>query len=73
VNRGLVWTAFVLFALCLIGTVAWPLWSDSDLWGLGFGALAVLILFPVVLWPPIRADIEAFNMKEPPSGGTHTS
>ncbi len=43
-NKGLVWSAYVLFALCLIGSVAWPLWSDSDLWMLGFGALAVIIL-----------------------------
>ena len=35
-----VWTAYTLFALCLISSVAWPLWSDSDLWMLGLAALA---------------------------------
>jgi hypothetical protein len=71
-NKGWVWAAYILFALCLIGSVAWPLWSDSDLWMLGFGALAVIIIFPVILWPAIRAVMSAFNMKEPPSGGTST-
>jgi hypothetical protein len=72
VNKGLVWTAYVLFALCLIGSVAWPLWSDSDLWMLGFGALAVIIILPVILWPAIRGVMKAFNMKEPPTGESHT-
>jgi hypothetical protein len=55
VNKGVVWTAFVLFALCLIGSAAWPLWSDGDLWMLGFGALGAIIILPVIVWPAIRA------------------
>ena len=71
-RKGWVWAAYGLFALCLIGSVAWPLWSDSDLWMLGFGALAVIIIFPVILWPAIRGLKSAFDMKEPRRGDTHT-
>ena len=71
-NKVWVWAAYGLFALCLIGSVAWPLWSDSDLWMLGFGALAVIIVLPVILWPAIRGLKSAFNMKEPPRDDAHT-
>lgn len=71
-KKGWVWAAYGLFVLCLIGSVAWPLWSDSDLWMLGFGALAAIIILPVVLWPAIRGVMSAFDMKEPPTGGRET-
>ena len=67
-----VWAAYDLLALCLVGSVAWPLWSDSDLWMLGFSALAVMIILSVILWPAIRGLMSAFDMKQPPTGGTHT-
>lgn len=63
-NRGWVWAAYGIFALCLIGSVAWPLWSDSDLWMLGFGALAVLIIAPVIFGPPVRALLLAFRSND---------
>jgi len=69
-SRGWVWAAYILFSLCLVGCVAWPLWSDSDVWALGFGALAVLVISPVVLGPAIRAVASTFDADEPPRGGT---
>lgn len=72
-KKGWVWAAYGLFGLCLVGSVARPLWSDNDLWMLGFGALAVIIIiFPVILWPTIRGVVSAFDMKEPPRGGPHS-
>lgn len=60
-KKGWVWASYAAFALCLIGSVAWPLCSDSDLWMLGFGALAVLVIAPVILGPPARAILSAFR------------
>lgn len=60
-RNGWVWAAYGLFALCLIGSVAWPLWSDSDLWMLGFAALAVLVIVAVIFGPPVRAILSAFR------------
>jgi hypothetical protein len=71
VNKGWAWTAYSLFGLCLIGSVAWPLWSDNDLWMLGFAALAVVIMLPAILWPAIRGVMSAFDMKEGPEDRTH--
>lgn len=63
----LTWAAFVVFALCLVGTVAWPLWSDNDLWMFFFGAVGIAVLFPVILVPPIRELLKAFSASPPPS------
>lgn len=60
-NRAWYWASYVLGALSLIGSVAWPLWSDNDLWMLGFSALAGVILMPFVLWPALEAMRAVFS------------
>ena len=61
VNSVLAWGAYGVFALCLVGMVAWPLWSDNDLWAFLFAAVGLAVLLPVVLGPSIRAVRAAFS------------
>lgn len=63
--RVLTWAAFIVFALCLVGVVAWPLWSDNDLWSFLFAAIGIAVLFPVILVPPIRSVFKAFSSSDP--------
>jgi hypothetical protein len=53
----------------MVGGVAWPLWSDNDLWMIFFGFVGAAVIIPVVLWPSIRAVRAAFSASsdEPPS------
>jgi hypothetical protein len=55
------WAGYVLFALCLLGSVAWPLWSDNDLWMLSFAALGAIVIFPVIFWPVTRSLTSLFE------------
>lgn len=65
VNSVLAWGAYGVFALCLVGMVAWPLWSDNDLWAFLFAAVGLAVLLPVTLGPSIRAVRAAFSSSEP--------
>ena len=55
------WLAYTAFAVCLVGIVAWPLWSDNDLWFFAFGAIAAVVMVPVVLVPGLRAIVGAMH------------
>lgn len=59
------WAAYVLFALCLVGMVAWPLWSDSDVWMILFAAVGIAVMFPVIFGRSIRAVLDAFLSSDP--------
>lgn len=53
--------AYWAFALCMVGSVAWPLWSDSDLWSFAFAGLGFAVVLPVVLGPALRAILRSFS------------
>jgi hypothetical protein len=67
VPRWIVWIAYVVFAGCVVGAVAWPLWSDNDAWMLAFAAAGVVFMLPVVLGPPVRAILDALKTSSEPS------
>jgi hypothetical protein len=64
-RSALTWAAFVVFALCLVGMVAWPLWSDNDLWSFFFAAVGSAVLFPVILWRAVGSVLSAFSSSSP--------
>lgn len=55
------WVSYGVLAMCLVGGVAWPLWSDNDLWMIAFGAIGAVAVIPAVVWPSIRALRNAFT------------
>lgn len=59
------WAAFIVFALCMVGVVAWPLWSDNDLWSFLFAAIGIAVLFPVILVHAVRSILAAFSSSDP--------
>jgi glucose dehydrogenase len=67
VSRMPACAAYGVFALCLVGMVAWALWSDSDLWAFLFAAIGIAVLLPVILGPSIRAGRAAFSSPSRPS------
>ena len=64
-GRVLKWAAFFVFAMCMVGMVAWPLWSDNDLWSFLFAGIGIAVLLPVILVPPIRALLKVFTTSAP--------
>ncbi len=64
-RSALTWAAFVVFALCMVGMVAWPLWSDNDLWSFLFAAVGIAVLFPVILGRAFRGVRDAFSSSSP--------
>jgi len=47
-RRLVPWAAFNAFSLGMVGAVAWPLWSDNDLWSVLFVAVGIAVLFPLI-------------------------
>ena len=64
-GRVLKWGAFFVFAICVVGMVAWPLWSDNDLWSFLFAGIGIAVLFPVIFVPPIRTMLRVFSTLPP--------
>ena len=60
-RRLVTWAAFSAFSLCMVGAVAWPLWSGNDLWSVLFVAVGVAVLFPLILARVIRGCLKAFS------------
>jgi hypothetical protein len=54
-GTGFAWAAHIVFGLCLVGLVAWPLWSDSMVWVVPFSLVAIVVMVPVVVLPGLRA------------------
>lgn len=53
--------AYSVFALCMVGAVAWPLWSNNIAWVIPFIIVAVAIKVPIVVLPSVRAVREAMR------------
>lgn len=60
VSPAAAWAGYSAFALCMLGSVAWPLWSDNDLWIIRFGLLGAVVIAPVLFLPALRALRETF-------------
>ena len=60
-RKTIVWIAFVLFALGLVGSVAWPLWSENDLWAQALLGPPSVLLLLVIMWPVIQGLRDAFD------------
>ncbi len=60
--KALVWAAYGVFAVCMVGTVASYLWSDDYLWWpILFAGIGVAVMLPIPLGPSIRAMVSAFK------------
>jgi hypothetical protein len=69
VSQVWAWGSYGVLALCMVGGVAWPLWSDNDLWMIFFGVVGAAVIIPVVVWPSIRGLRDAFSSSEEPPEG----
>lgn len=58
------WLAFGFVGVCLIGSVAWPLWSGSIAWPIAFGVVATLVIAPVIFGAATRDLREALRPHE---------
>lgn len=61
------WIAFGAFGLSMIGSVASYLWSDAYLrWPVLFAVIAFAFMVPLIVLPPFRAVLAAFNTDSGP-------
>ncbi len=67
-GRG-AWLAYSIVAACLVGSVAWPLWSDSTWWPVGLGVVAALAIAPVIFANAIGG---VWNALRRPHSSDHT-
>jgi predicted lysophospholipase L1 biosynthesis ABC-type transport system permease subunit len=58
------WVAYGVVALCLVGLVAWPLWSDNIAWVIPFSIVAIAVMVPIAVLPGIRAVRDAMRASD---------